>query len=241
MTRTDDKWGVTTTTMNPLGRGAYEDGYRQGGNGGSLAIEGPVLALDGELVGATAAGPQQHVTAPTYVAGVGLMKSPLVPDWLINLNSLPAPARLAITIGRQELATDLGTPIYVERSPTPADVYFSDTPQVYNPVPRPRPKFLDNSFAVARGYEVDLHLDWFGLRQVRRTHARQRGRRRVARGRREIEHRAAGQIFRQPHGADRHRVGFRHQRFSHRAGGQHFPRGKQHDPGGRRRDRSRGV
>lgn len=160
VTRTDDKWGVTTTTVNPLARSTYEQGYRQGGNGGALTISGPILALDGDLVGETAAGPQQRGTAPTYVAGSGLVKTPLVLDWLVNLNSLPAPSRMSITVGRQELVPELGT--YVTRSPTPADVYFSDKPQNYQPGTATTPTFFDDNFAAARNYEIDLRPDWFG-------------------------------------------------------------------------------
>ena len=44
--------------------GTYEAGYIQGGNGGSISITAPTMALDGSLYGNTVAGPRQRTTAP---------------------------------------------------------------------------------------------------------------------------------------------------------------------------------
>ena len=59
------KWGVIDTFGNPLpGSGQFEAGYIQGGNGGSLTISAPSMAVDGQLSGTTIAGPRQTTTPP---------------------------------------------------------------------------------------------------------------------------------------------------------------------------------
>ncbi len=60
------KWGISETTTNQLATsGQYEDGYIQGGNGGSLTISASSMALDGQLLGTTVVGPRQRTTPPT--------------------------------------------------------------------------------------------------------------------------------------------------------------------------------
>ena len=52
------KWGVVNSFQNPLQTGGrFQAGYVQGGNGGSLAITAPSMALDGNLSGTTVRGP----------------------------------------------------------------------------------------------------------------------------------------------------------------------------------------
>ena len=65
-TQDHPKWGISETHTNPLVNGAqFEDGYIQGGNGGSLSISAPSMALDGQLLGNTITGPRQRTTPPT--------------------------------------------------------------------------------------------------------------------------------------------------------------------------------
>lgn len=65
-TTTDSRWGATQSSTNPLPAGArYEDGYAQGGAGGSLAISAPTIQVDGTLKGTTVAGPHQRASLPT--------------------------------------------------------------------------------------------------------------------------------------------------------------------------------
>ena len=68
--RTDAKWGVTTTAAHPLtaNAAAYEPGYLQGGNAGTLAINAPALALDGDLRGQRVVGPRQLTVPPASAA-----------------------------------------------------------------------------------------------------------------------------------------------------------------------------
>ena len=61
----DTKWGVTQTFGNALVGGPYYDpGYIQGGNGGSLSISAPSMALDGNLLANAFAGSRQRTIAP---------------------------------------------------------------------------------------------------------------------------------------------------------------------------------
>src|SRR5947207_33212 len=45
--------------------GHYESGYLQCGNGGSLSISAPSMALDGLFLGTTVVGPRQRTVSPT--------------------------------------------------------------------------------------------------------------------------------------------------------------------------------
>ena len=64
-TESSAKWGVTSTTTNPQLLADFEPGYTQGGAGGKLAITAPAMALDGNLLGTTFAGPRQRSAIPT--------------------------------------------------------------------------------------------------------------------------------------------------------------------------------
>src|SRR5262249_492150 len=60
------KWGIVQTFTSPLATGAYfEPGYIFGGLGGSLSITAPAMALDGQVLGATIAGPRHQFVPPT--------------------------------------------------------------------------------------------------------------------------------------------------------------------------------
>ncbi len=96
-TKTDAKCGVSQTFQNPLsltGR-HYEAGYQFGGNGGSLQITAPSMALAGEMLGQTTSGPRQR--------------------------SIPAtPSRLFLAIqGQSDTA-----PYYLPTSPSPPRIVF---------------------------------------------------------------------------------------------------------------------
>lgn len=62
---TDARWGTTTTTTGLFGENTrYEAASVMGGNGGSISITAPAMALDGSLRGGTVVGPQQLELAP---------------------------------------------------------------------------------------------------------------------------------------------------------------------------------
>ena len=60
------KWSLTNTYTNPLKLLGvrYEAGYIYGGNGGTVTISAPAMALDGSLLGTTVAGPRQRSVIP---------------------------------------------------------------------------------------------------------------------------------------------------------------------------------
>ena len=60
------KWSLTNTYTNPLKLlgTRYEAGYIFGGNGGTITISAPAMALDGSLLGTTVAGPRQRSVIP---------------------------------------------------------------------------------------------------------------------------------------------------------------------------------
>jgi len=64
------KWGVVDSFRNPLApTGAYyKAGYTQGGDGGSITITAPSMALDGTLTGTTVAGSGQIRNSTTTSA-----------------------------------------------------------------------------------------------------------------------------------------------------------------------------
>jgi hypothetical protein len=58
------KWGFEESYGTPLVGGAvYQDSYAEGGNGGSVTIAAPTMALDGQLVGQTTTGPRHSAHA----------------------------------------------------------------------------------------------------------------------------------------------------------------------------------
>ncbi|MDR3401065.1 MAG: filamentous hemagglutinin family protein [Chthoniobacter sp.] len=64
------KWGVTDQFTSPLAlTGAhYENSYDQGGNGGTLTVTAPTMALDGTFLGNTVTGSHQLRTTSTTFA-----------------------------------------------------------------------------------------------------------------------------------------------------------------------------
>jgi filamentous hemagglutinin len=96
---THPRWGVVNTFQTPLGTsGQFEAGYVQGGNGGSLSISAPAMALDGSLLGATVSGVRQRA-------------------------GLPTAASLSLSFVGQ---SPIGPP-FLPTSPTPPDILFSST------------------------------------------------------------------------------------------------------------------
>jgi len=58
-------WGTSSTTTGVFASNShYEAAYSAGGNGGSLQITSPTMALDGSLQGSNIIGPQQLTAAP---------------------------------------------------------------------------------------------------------------------------------------------------------------------------------
>jgi filamentous hemagglutinin len=99
---TDPRWGTTSGTSALFAAGShYENAHSVGGNGGTLAIYAPAMALDGTLQGSTITGLQQ-------------------------LESAPLPSSLVLYFEAQQLdpTAALHYPYY---SPTPPTVTFSNS------------------------------------------------------------------------------------------------------------------
>ncbi len=59
-------WGVTDVYTSPLlAGGSFQEGYIQGGAGGSISIQAPTAAIDGDLLGLTVTGERQRTNQPT--------------------------------------------------------------------------------------------------------------------------------------------------------------------------------
>lgn len=65
-TVSSDKWGTSTTYVNPLPLNGtrYQEGFTQGGDGGGLEISAGSMVLDGKLAGATFTGIRQRELPP---------------------------------------------------------------------------------------------------------------------------------------------------------------------------------
>jgi filamentous hemagglutinin len=117
-TATSAKWGVSQTFANALVNGPqYEAGYLQGGNGGSLSITAPTLAVNGNLYGNTVAGSRQRTLASQLSATYSSAK--FLPTVLAT-QAVPLAATLTLSFEGQN-PNVLGYPTY---APTPAKIDF---------------------------------------------------------------------------------------------------------------------
>jgi len=97
VSQTYSKWGVTETfTDRVFTRGSYEPGYTYGGDGGSLKIVAPSMAVDGSLRGTAISGQRQQ--SSTAIA-----------------------ASLSLAFKNQSNSF----PLYSWQSPTPPNVVFA--------------------------------------------------------------------------------------------------------------------
>lgn len=82
------KWGVVEFFRSPLDptRKQYEAPYISGADGGSITIQAPSVALDGNLLGQTTAGPRQLRTTPllSTLAGQSSLNLSLANQGLVN-------------------------------------------------------------------------------------------------------------------------------------------------------------
>ena len=84
----------------------YETGYLQGGNGGTLSITAPGMALDGNLYGNTIAGIHQRSNSPNTIT---VATGTVVP----NFSALPSQGSLSLTFAEQNASS------FLYYSPTP--------------------------------------------------------------------------------------------------------------------------
>jgi filamentous hemagglutinin family protein len=132
------KWGTSQNFTNPLLAGtSYEQGYTQGGNGGSLTITAPAMTLTGNLYGNTVAGVFQRAPSSiTTQAGVQAWRT--------------LPTAGALSLNFSQASTTFGQPNF---SPAPPDIVFQ---------PGSGPKVAD-PFAALGNPELDLSADLVNL------------------------------------------------------------------------------
>lgn len=106
------KWGVLKTFSSPLAPtgGFMENSYLEGAGGGKLIVSAPAMVLDGELRGATVAGPLQ-------------LRGKTSSSSDIPTSSLPSPATLKLAFEGMKLV-QLGEPTFFTHSPTPPKITF---------------------------------------------------------------------------------------------------------------------
>jgi filamentous hemagglutinin len=143
-TSTSAKYGITQTYSNSLQTGAqYEAGYIQGGNGGSVSITSPSVALDGTFAGNTVAGSyQQTPLAQVEATYAGSAAAPTLDDIF--------GAPLASSFSIKFEAQNASNPIFPEYSPTPPNVVFTDDGNL------PAAGAFGAALPAARVNEVDL-------------------------------------------------------------------------------------
>ena len=133
---------------------SYEPGYVQGGSAGSVSITAGSMALDGQLLGSTVAGPRQTScgdTLATTFAGSAVL--PTVQSLLAAPN--PGQLSLAFTAEHQDPTTT--TVSYISYAPAPPTINI----QQGSSLPAADAFALDSSgtplaLAAARVSEVDL-------------------------------------------------------------------------------------
>jgi len=114
------KWNVSQTFQNRLlGGSRYQAGYVQGGNGGSVSITSPAMALDGNMYGNTVAGTQQ-VTPITQLSKT-YANATYLPT-LVSVLGVPNFGTLNLSFQAQN-GTVSSYPAF---SPTPPQVVFEE-------------------------------------------------------------------------------------------------------------------
>ena len=122
------KYGLSQSYPALYTTSTYDPGYVQGGNGGTLSITAPSMALDGSLQGSTVAGSQQTVPisqlAKTYAGATFL---PLTEE----IDGIPDSSSLLLSF--QGISTAYA-PNYPASSPTPPTVVFVNGTPSQTPV-----------------------------------------------------------------------------------------------------------
>ena len=159
-TTTDPKWGVTNTVSSSFLLTTYDQGYLQGGNGGSLAISAPAMVLDGKLTGQTVSGSLQRTPAGQLVKTYSGSAIESALPTIQSVLGVPTASSLSLSFQQDYLS---GTTI-LARSPTAPTVVFTST----NLAQAPAMAFPDSTtagFAASlgergvKGAELDLSPD----------------------------------------------------------------------------------
>jgi filamentous hemagglutinin len=126
------KWGVSQTYNVPLVSGTrYVAGYVQGGNGGSLQITAPSMALNGTLTGTTVTG-QRQLSSPPVSSALSLV---FQTQQLSNPNYLViGPAIPPTVVFSSSIPTSLVPTFSVDSTGNPAALPLNRQSNVYLPV-----------------------------------------------------------------------------------------------------------
>jgi len=138
---------------------SYEPGYVQGGSAGSVSITAGSMALDGQLLGSTVAGPRQTSrsdTLATTFAGSAVL--PTVQSVL----AAPDPGKLSLAFTAEHQDPTTTSVRYISYAPAPPTINI----QAGSSLPAADAFALDSSgtplaLATARVAEVDLSTDLF--------------------------------------------------------------------------------
>jgi len=139
------KYGISNTYIDPLlDSSHYENSYVNGGNGGVVAINSPSVALDGQILGNTVAGPRQQTINQLTVNS-------------LEATSMPTAGAFELQFQQEEANSTFG-----EISPTPPSVIFASN----DSLPAAAPFAVDSSgnplpLSAARQAEVILSPDLF--------------------------------------------------------------------------------
>ncbi len=154
-TSSSTKWGTTLNYSNLLvNNSQYQSGYIQAGNGGSLSISAPAMALDGDLSGNTVSGTYQR-TLPSQVANT--FANTTIGSTMVKILGLPTSSSLNLSFQGQ----DPNTPNNPSYSPTPPNIYIQSDTSL------PTAGGFGSVLPIQRVTEVDLspdlvNLDGFG-------------------------------------------------------------------------------
>ena len=137
----------------------YEAGYVQGGSAGGISITAGSMALDGELRGATVAGPRQ--TTRSDVLATTFAGSTVLPT-VQSILAAPKPGQLSLSFTSDYQDPTSTAPRFVPHSPTPPVIRV----QAQSVLPATDAFGLDSSgtplpLSAARKAEVDLSPSLF--------------------------------------------------------------------------------
>lgn len=136
-TTLSNRWGASQTYSLALApaSSSVEPSYVEGGNGGTLKITAPGLALDGHLIGVSVTGPRQRATPPQLsslqltVAGQEFYDNPYagIPQFIVALPNSPRVEFQAGPSGQASadpfsMVSDAPAPLRANRL---ADLYLS--------------------------------------------------------------------------------------------------------------------
>jgi filamentous hemagglutinin family protein len=119
-TTTDPKWNVSQSSANPLPPGTTNNpGFIQGGNAGSVAIDAPTMALDGQFYGNTVEGQNQRLSESQINSTFGSNATFL--GTMEGILGVPTAGTINLSFKQESLGE-------ITSSPTPPNISFVQPP-----------------------------------------------------------------------------------------------------------------